>query len=348
MARAACGSERVTASAAQVAGRSEFEVDVFALNVTQAIAEDLKRDKKAPIVSAAQLIEMIGPRLRIECEASLGGSPDRLELILEDLQTPGRLSRIIEDLAATGDLILIRGTAILDAVRWCSQLLAAFINDLSDAQKTFDTACKSIQQLQVACAHVGIHIDTADLETIRHLLVNTLEVCFDAGAGRVCFPCLLPSPPENEPIALPARSIGCGCRFECRGRLELIPPSVFNAAAVRARGAHPSAEVFCSRVAINLEAEGMVVRLQQRWAQCIELTVVADRDKAILEVLHDQAWRWIELVRDVLRDKAPGLAVSESFPCYECISEGRAEPPEFDVSAVQDEEPINFFFGKQL
>jgi hypothetical protein len=286
MAHAERGLDRVTARAAQVAGRSMFEVDVFAMNVAQAIAEDLKRDKKVPMVTTAQLIDMIGPRLTDECEAKLGGSPDRLQLILEDLKTPDRLSRIIEDLAATGDVILVRGTVILDAVRWCSQFLAAFINDLSDAPKTFDTACKSVDELQVACARVGIHIANADVETIRHLLVETLEVCFDAGGGRVCFPCLLPSPRANDRIALPASCIGCGCRFVCLGGMRLFPPGAFNTIAVRAHGEHPSAEVFCSRVVVKLEMKGMVVRLEQRGARCIELTVVADRDKvAFVNVL---------------------------------------------------------------
>ena len=110
----------------QVAGQSMFEVDVFALNVAQAIADERKAAKKAPIVSTPQMVEMMRPRLQAECEARLADAPDRLRLILEDLAAPGRLLRVIEDLAATGDLIMIRGTLVLDAVRWCSQLLAAF------------------------------------------------------------------------------------------------------------------------------------------------------------------------------------------------------------------------------
>jgi GTPase SAR1 family protein len=120
----------------QVADQTTFEVDVFALNVAQAIADERKAAKKAPILPTATLIEIMGPRLRAECNAKLAGSPARLQLILEDLAAPGRLARVIQDLAAVGDLIILRGMAILDAVRWCSQLLAAFINDSSQAEKT--------------------------------------------------------------------------------------------------------------------------------------------------------------------------------------------------------------------
>jgi hypothetical protein len=323
----------------QVAGQSTFEVDVFALNVAQAIATDLKAAKKAPVMPRVQLIEMMAPRLRAKCEAKIADC-DRLRPILDDLEAPGRVVRIIEDLAATGDLIVVRGTVILDAVRWCSQLLAAFINDSSDAETSFDAAWKSDLQILEACVRVGIHIDVTDVTTIKHLLVETLEVCFEDATGRVCFPCLLPSPPANDPTPLPVHRIGCGCRFLVSpDKLELMPPSVFNTVAVRARSWHPLAEVSCSHVVVKLRAAGMVVRLEQRGTlyKYIELTVVADVDQMLtIEVLHDEAWRWIELVRDVLREKARGLAASERFPCYECIAAGRAEPSEHDVSAEQD------------
>ncbi len=317
----------------QVAGQSIFEVDAFAVKVAQAIADERKAASKAPILRTAEMVEMMRPRLQAECKAMLADAPDRLRLILEDLAAPGRLLRVIEDLAATGDLIMVRGTVVLDAVHWCSQLLAAFINDLSQADRTFDAACKSDSQILEACVCVDICIDMADVTIIKQLLVKTLEVCFEDVSGHICFPCLLPSPPANDVATSTANLIGCGRRFVCVGSmLEFIPPSIFNTVAVRARTLHTLAEVFCSRVVLKLESQGMVVRLEQRGTRCIELAVLADAGKvAIVAVLNDEAWRWIELIRDVLRDKAPGLAVVERSPCYECIARCKAEPSEHDT-----------------
>jgi hypothetical protein len=301
-----------------------FEVDAFAVKVAEVIADERKAAKKAPILSTSQMAEMMRPRLQAECEARLADAPDRLRLILEDLAAPGRLLRVIEDLAATGDLIMVQGTVVLDAVRWCSQLLAAFINDLSQAHKTFDAACKSDIQILEACGRVGILIDVADVNIIKHLLVKTLEVCFEDVSGCICFPCLLPSPPANVVAVSSASLIGCGRRFVCLGMLELIPPSIFNTVAVRARSLHAFAEVFCSRIVLKLESKDMVVRLEQRGTRCIELTVLAVAGKvAIIEVLNDEAWRWIELVRDVLRQKAPGHA----HPVQAMPQRPRPRPP---------------------
>ncbi len=181
---------------------------------------------------------------------------------------------------------------------------------------------------------VGVLIDVADVAIIKHLLVKTLEVCFEDVSGCICFPWLLPSPPAIDVATSSAILIGCGRRFVCLGMLELIPPSIFNTVAVRARGLHALAEVFCTRVVVKLESQGMVVRLEQRGTRCIELTVLVDAGKvAIIEVLNDEAWRWIEIVRDVLWDKAPGLVVVERAPCYECIAQCKAEPSEHDTPA---------------
>ncbi len=53
---------------------------MFALNVAQAIADERKAAKKAPIVSTPQMLEMMRPRLQAECEARLADAPDRLRL----------------------------------------------------------------------------------------------------------------------------------------------------------------------------------------------------------------------------------------------------------------------------
>ena len=315
-----CSACSLLISVLQVTGKFVHEVDSTALAIAAGLADGLKRAEKAPLISLAELTEKLVQGL----VAQLG-----VEKLGED--PTARVHRLVEDLIAVGEIIVIRQTVILDAIRWCSQLLAAFINDVR--QRTIEGAYKTDRDIQLACSWANIDVSLEEVGTIKSLLTEKLEVCFEEqaadGSSRICFPCLLPESIAERP-AFTANTVR-GARFSCHGAMQRVPPSVFNVMTVRARGMEVQGMAMsASEVVLTQFSGSMQVTLKRDPANChIDLIVKGGQvlDKLWQpKQLRNEAEKWIETIDCAFRDKAPGLERRMREICYQCLEEGRPEP----------------------
>ena len=140
-----------------VAGRFMWEADAIALEVIHELVADLNTRRRPPFMAVDELIRKIEPQLRAEMGERFERSEDAGVDGDADYNTSSRTLRLLEDLAATVEVLIIKDVAILDAVRWCSKLLAAFINDLPASNKAWFTET----DIMLACTRTGIALQVA-------------------------------------------------------------------------------------------------------------------------------------------------------------------------------------------